>query len=163
MNNTLTNPYQFFDVHPIHSWLIIVLLTILIGAFLFLLYKVLTKASITKDKNGNFTYKWADEKSKTIIQEALQQNLETEKRKDDNKANKLLSIFEAYNCCDASEIGQLVRQEMLVCLGKQNNIDWDCISLEGLEHAKRRYQAVHKMILEQWYEDHPYRKAFEKD
>ena len=162
MEKMLTNPYQFFDIHSVHSWFLVGIIAALIVALLVILYKVLTKASITKDKNGNWTYKWSNEKSEKVIQEVLQQNFITEKWNADSKAEKLLSIFEAYNCCDASEIGQLVRQEMLVCLGRQNGIDWDCIVPNGLEHAKKRYKAVHDMVKEQWFEDHPYRKAFEQ-
>jgi len=45
------------------------------------------------------------------------------------------------------------------------NLNKNHLELNGFEikrMAKRRYQAVHKMVMEQWYEDHPYRKAFEK-
>lgn len=77
-----------------------------------------------------------------------------------DKAEKLLAIFEAYNLCDAQEIGQLVRQEMLVALGKQDSIDWNCISDNGLAHAKNRYKNIHEMIQEPQYEGHKYQEAF---
>ena len=53
-----------------------------------------------------------------------------------DNGEKLLAIFEAYNLCDAREIGQLVRQEMLVALGKQDDIDWDCI-IDGVLHMQK--------------------------
>ena len=161
MEKPLTNFYQFFDIHPVYSWFLLGIFTILVSFVLYIVYRIFIKATITKDEAGNWTYKWVNEDSKQLIHETLLKNFEIELKKSNAKAEKLLSIFEAYNCCDASEIGQLVRQEMLVCLDRQKNIDWNCITPSGLEHAKKRYQAVHDMVREQWYEDHPYRKAFE--
>lgn len=78
-----------------------------------------------------------------------------------DNGEKLLAIFEAYNLCDAREIGQLVRQEMLVALGKQDDIDWDCIIDGGLAHAKERYQNVHNMVKKTMYKGHKYQEALE--
>lgn len=64
-----------------------------------------------------------------------------------DKAEKLLRIFEAYNLCSADFIGRLVREEMLVSLGKQDQINWDVVSSneKELAEAKRHYDGVRKL------------------
>lgn len=76
-----------------------------------------------------------------------------------DNGEKLLAIFEAYGLCGAQEIGQLVRQEMLVALGKQDDIDWN--SIDNVEYAKKRYQDVHNMVKEPEYKGHRFQEALE--
>ena len=60
-------------------------------------------------------------------------------------AEKIVKIFEAYNLCDSGSVGQLCRQEMLITLGKQNNIDWSLFNDKDIEKLKARQDAVHKL------------------
>ena len=78
-----------------------------------------------------------------------------------DNGEKLLAIFEAYNLCGAQEIGQLVYQEMLVALGKQDSINWNCINDDGLANAKDHYQKIHDMVKEPQYKGHRYQEALE--
>ena len=54
----------------------------------------------------------------------------------------LLKIFEAYNLCDADALGRLVREEMLVALEGQSEIDWEIV---GDNSLKERRDCVHKL------------------
>ena len=57
-------------------------------------------------------------------------------------ANKLLRIFEAYDLCHAEARGRLVREQMLVALGRQIDIDWEIVGDDSLKELRKR---VHGM------------------
>lgn len=66
-----------------------------------------------------------------------------ENRKKENKrALRLLKIFEAYDLCSADALGRLVREEMLVALGIQNDVDWEIV---GDNSLKDRRAKVHEL------------------
>ena len=62
--------------------------------------------------------------------------------KEYNRALRLLKIFEAYDLCGADALGRLVREEMLVALGIQNDIDWTIVDDNSLKTRRAR---VHEL------------------
>lgn len=62
--------------------------------------------------------------------------------KEHKRTLRLLKIFEAYNLCNADALGRLVREEMLVALGAQNDINWETVGDNSLKDLRAR---VHEL------------------
>ena len=111
---------------------------------LFFLGLLITTGQISEDKNGKRTYKLSllDKKSKeTFIKETIKQ---------DERPARLLRIFEAYNLCDADAKGRLVREEMLVALGRQSDVDWEIVGDDSLKERRRRVHSI-RTYQDAWY------------